>query len=113
MMEIQTRTVEDVYVLDISGKMTLGDGTTYIRYTISDILAKGGKKIILNLTGVNYVDGSGIGELVRTYTKVAKAGEEPRLLNVTKRLWELLVVTKLLYVFQVYNSEREAVASFA
>jgi len=112
-MEIETRTVGDVYVLDIRGKITLADGTTDIRDAISDILGSGGKKIILNLTGVNFVDGSGIGELVRTYTKVAKAGVELRLLNVTRKLWELLVITKLLFVFQVYDSERDAVASFA
>ena len=112
-MEIHTRTVGDVHVLDISGKITLADGTTDIRYAIGDILENGGKKIVLNLTGVNSVDCSGIGELVRTYTTVAKAGKELKLLNLTKKLRELLVITKLLSVFQVYDSERDAVASFA
>ena len=113
MLDIERRTVGDVYVLDISGKITLAEGTTDIRYAVGDILGRGGKKIVLNLTGVDSVDGSGIGELVRTYNTVAKAGKELKLLNLTKKLWELLVITKLLFVFQVYDSERDAVASFA
>jgi anti-sigma B factor antagonist len=112
-MEIHTRTVGDVHVLDISGKITLGEATAKIRHTISDLLENGGKKIILNLTDVNYVDSSGIGELVRTYTTVTKEGKELRLLNLTKKIRELLVITKLLTVFQVYESEQAALASFA
>ncbi len=112
-MEIHTRTVGDVHVLDISGKITLGEATKTIRRTISDLLENGGKKIILNLNDVNYVDSSGIGELVRTYTTVASEGKELRLLNLTKKIRELLVITKLLTVFQVYESEQAAVASFA
>jgi len=113
MLEIERRTVGDVYVLDISGKITLADGTTDIRYAISDILGSGGNKIVLNLTGVDSVDGSGVAELLRSYTEVAKAGEQLRFLNVTRKLLELLVITKLLFVFQIYDSERDAVASFA
>jgi len=113
MLDIERRTVGDVYVLDISGKITLAEGTTDIRYAVGDILGRGGKKIVLNLTGVDSVDGSGVAELLRSYTEVAKAGEQLRFLNVTRKLWELLVITKLLFVFQVYDSERDAVASFA
>ncbi len=112
-MEIHTRTVGDVHVLDISGKITLGAATKTIRYTISDLLENGGKKIVLNLAEVNYIDSSGIGELVRTFTTVANAGKELKLLNLTKKIRELLAITKLLTVFQVFESEQAALASFA
>ncbi len=112
-MEIHTRTVGDVHVLDISGKITLGVATKTIRYTISDLLENGGKKIVLNLAEVNYIDSSGIGELVRTFTTVANAGKELKLLNLTKKIRELLAITKLLTVFQVFESEQAALASFA
>ncbi len=112
-MEIHARAVGDVHVLDISGKITLGEATANIRHTISDLLANGGKKVVLNLTDVNYVDSSGIGELVRTYTTVTKEGGELKLLNLTRKIRELLVITKLLTVFQVYDNEQAAVAGFA
>jgi anti-sigma B factor antagonist len=112
-MEIHTRTVGDVHVLDISGRIILGEATKALRYTISDLLENGGKKIVLNLTDVNYIDSSGIGELVRTYTTVTKEGKQLKLLNLTKKIRELLVITKLLTVFQVFESEQAAVASFA
>jgi anti-sigma B factor antagonist len=112
-MEIHTRTVGDVHVLDISGKITLGVATKTIRHTISDLLENGGKKIVLNLAEVNYIDSSGIGELVRTFTTVAQEGKELKLLNLTKKIRGLLVITKLLTVFQVFESEQAALASFA
>ncbi len=112
-MEIHTRTVGDVHVLDISGKIVLGDATKTMRYTISDLLVNGGRKIVLNLTDVNYIDSSGIGELVRTFTTVTNEGKELKLLNLTKKVRELLVITKLLTVFQVYENEQAAVASFS
>lgn len=111
-MEIHTRTVGDVHVLDISGRIILGEATESLRYTISDLLGNGGKKIVLNLTDVNYIDSSGIGELVRTYTTVTNEGKQLKLLNLTKRIRELLLITKLLTVFQVFESEQAAVASF-
>ncbi len=112
-MEIHTRTVGDVHILDISGKIVLGDATRTIRQTISDLLVNGGRKIVLNLKDVNYVDSSGIGELVRTYTSVTREGKQLKLLNLTKKIRELLVITKLLTVFQVYENEQAALASFA
>lgn len=112
-MEIHTRTVGDVHVLDISGRIILGEATESLRYTISDLLGNGVKKIVLNLTDVNYIDSSGIGELVRTYTTVTNEGKQLKLLNLTKRIRELLLITKLLTVFQVFESEQAAVASFA
>ncbi len=112
-MEIHTRTVGDVHVLDLSGKITLGAATRAIRHTISDLLVNGGRKIVLNLRDVNYIDSSCIGELMRTYTTVTSAGKQLRLLNLTAKVRELLVITKLLTVFEVFENEQAAVASFA
>ena len=112
-MEIHTRAVGDVHILDISGRIVLGEATKTIRQTISDLLVNGGRKIVLNLKDVNYVDSSGIGELVRTYTSVTREGKQLKLLNLTKKIRDLLVITKLLTVFQVYENEQAALASFA
>ena len=112
-MEIHTRTVGDVHILDISGKIVLGEATKTIRQTISDLLVNGGRKIVLNLKDVNYVDSSGIGELVRSYTSVTREGKQLKLLNLTEKIRDLLVITKLLTVFQVYENEQAALASFA
>ncbi len=112
-MKIHTRTVGDVHILDIDGNITLGDATKTIRYTINDLMQNGGKKIVLNMNDVNYIDSSGIGELVRTYTTVTNQGQQLKLLNLTKKTMDLLVITKLLTVFQVYEDEQLAVASFA
>jgi anti-sigma B factor antagonist len=111
-MKIETRTVGDVRVLDCSGKITLGEGTMAIRNAVRDILKNNGKKIILNLADVNYIDSSGIGELVSTYTTVAREGGSMKLLNLTKKIQELLAITKLLTVFQVFENEQKALASF-
>lgn len=111
-MKIDTRTVGDVYVLDCSGKITLGEGTMAIRNTVREVLKNGGKKIVLNLADVNYIDSSGIGELVSTYTTVTNQGGKLKLLNLTKKIQELLAITKLLTVFQVYDNEQSALSSF-
>jgi anti-sigma B factor antagonist len=111
-MKIDTRTVGDVQVLDCSGKITLGEGTMAVRNTVREVLKNGGKKIVLNLAEVNYIDSSGIGELVSTFTTVTNQGGQLKLLKLTKKIQELLAITKLLTVFQVYNDEQEAVASF-
>jgi anti-sigma B factor antagonist len=112
-MKIEKRVVGDILVLDCSGKITLGEGTIAIRNTIMDSLKEGGKKIIVNLADVNYIDSSGIGELVRTYITVSGGGGQLKLLNLTKKIQELLQITKLLTVFQVYDSESAALASFS
>lgn len=111
-MKIDTRTVGDVHVLDCSGKITLGEGTMAVRNTVREVLKKGGKKIVLNLADVNYIDSSGIGELVSSYTTVTNQGGQLKLLNLTKKIHELLAITKLLTVFQVFDNERTAVGSF-
>jgi anti-sigma B factor antagonist len=102
-MEIVERTVSDVTVLDLKGKMTLGEG---------DEMLKGKKKLLLNLEGVPYIDSAGLGEVVRTYTTVSRQGGSLKLLNLTKRIEDLLSITKLLTVFDTFDSEAEAVQSY-
>jgi anti-sigma B factor antagonist len=111
-MKIEMRTVGDIRILDCSGKITLGEGTMAVRNTVRDILKDNGKKIILNLADVNYIDSSGIGELVSTYTTVTNNGGQLKLLSLTKKIHELLQITKLLTVFQVFDSEDAAIKSF-
>jgi len=111
-MKIDTRSVRDIHILDCSGKITLGEGTMAIRNTVREILKNGGKKIVLNLHDVNYIDSSGIGELVSCYTTVTNQGGQLKLLNLTSKIQELLQITKLLTVFQVFSDEKSALASF-
>jgi anti-sigma B factor antagonist len=112
-MRIDSRTIGDIHVLDCSGKIMLGEGTMAVRNTIGDILESGGKKIILNLADVNYIDSSGVGELVNTFTTVASKGGQLKLLCLTKKVREILAITKLLTVFQIYDNEQATVASFS
>ncbi len=111
-MKIETRSVGGISILDCSGKITLGEGTMAIRNTVREVLKNGGKKIVLNLADVNYIDSSGIGELVSTYTTVTNQGGQLKLLNLTKKIHELLAITKLLTVFQVFDNEKAALSSF-
>ena len=111
-MKIETRTVGDVRILDCSGKITLGEGTMAVRNNVRDMLKRDVKKIILNLADVNYIDSSGIGELVSTYTTVTNNSGQLKLLNLTKKIQELLAITKLLTVFQVFEDEQLALDSF-
>ena len=111
-MKIDARTIGDISILDCSGKITLGEGTMAIRNTVREVLKNGGKKIVLNLADVNYIDSSGIGELVSTYTTVTNQGGQLKLLSLTKKIQELLQITKLLTVFQVFDDEQKAVSSF-
>ena len=111
-MEIAERTVNDVTVLDLKGKMTLGEGDELLKDKINSLLAAGRKKLLLNLEGVPYIDSAGLGEVVRTYTTVSRQGGSLKLLNLTKRIEDLLSITKLLTVFETYDSEGEAVQSF-
>jgi anti-sigma B factor antagonist len=111
-MKINTRTIGDVQILDWSGKITLGEGTMSVRNAVRDILQSGGKKIILNLADVSYIDSSGIGELVSSYTTVTNNGGKFKLLSLTKKIQELLAITKLLTVFETFDNEQAALASF-
>lgn len=112
-MEIAERTVGDVTVLDLRGKMTLGEGDELLKEKINSMLANGRKKLILNLEGVPYIDSAGLGEVVRTYTTVSRQGGSLKLLNLTKRIEDLLSITKLLTVFETFDTEAEAVKSFS
>ncbi len=112
-MKINERTIGDVHVLDCSGKFTLGEGTLVVRNTVRDLLNNGVRKIVLNLADVPFIDSSGVGELVSTYTTVTGRGGEVKLMNPTPKTRDLLSLTKLLTVFEVYDSEQSATASFA
>lgn len=111
-MDIVERTVNDVTILDLKGKMTLGEGDELLKDKINSLLAAGRKKLLLNLEGVPYIDSAGLGEVVRTYTTVSRQGGSLKLLNLTKRIEDLLSITKLLTVFDTFDSEAEAVASY-
>ena len=110
-LNISERQAGDVTVLDMSGKITIGEGSVALRTAIRRMLEEGKKKILLNLAGVNYIDSSGIGELVSSYTAINKDGGQLKLLNLTQKLQDLLTITKLLTVFDVYESEPEALSS--
>jgi anti-sigma B factor antagonist len=112
-MDIAERTVSDVTVLDLKGKMTLGEGDELLKDKINSLLASGKKKLVLNLEGVPYIDSAGLGEIVRTYTTVSRQGGSLKLLNLTKRIEDLLSITKLLTVFETFDTEAEAIKSFA
>src|SRR6187397_1837806 len=112
-MEIAERTVSDVTVLDLKGKMTLGEGDEMLKDKINSLLASGDKKFLLNLEAVPYIDSAGLGEVVRTYTTVSRQGGSLKLLNLTKRITDLLSITKLLTVFETFDSETEAVQSYS
>ena len=111
-MEIVERTVSDVTVLDLKGKMTLGEGDELLKDKINSLLASGKKKLLLNLEAVPYIDSAGLGEVVRTYTTVSRQGGSLKLLNLTKRIEDLLSITKLLTVFDTFDSEAEAIQSY-
>ena len=111
-LNISERHVGDVTILDMDGKITIGEGSVALRTAIRRLLEEGKKKILLNLAKVGYIDSSGIGELVSSYTAINKEGGELKLLNLTQKLQDLLTITKLRTVFDVYESEEEALASF-
>jgi anti-sigma B factor antagonist len=108
-----TRQVDGVTIVDLSGRITLGEGSVTLKDTVHDLLSKGLKRILLNLGEVNYVDSSGIGALVSALTAAKNQGGELKLLNVTKRVHDLLQITKLHSLFDVKNDEAAAVQSFA
>jgi len=112
-LTINSRQAGDVTILDLSGKITIGEGSVQLREAVRGLLESGNKKVLLNLGDVSYVDSSGIGELVSSYTTTSNTGGQLKLLNLTKKIQDLLMITKLLTVFQVYDSEQEAVASFS
>ena len=110
-MLLKPRRLDDVLVLDLSGRITIGEGTVILRETIRKFLDAGDRKFVLNLGNCDYIDSSGLGELVTSFTTVRSAGGELKLLNLTRRVQDLLQITKLLTVFESYNDETEAVKS--
>lgn len=111
-LNISERQAGDVTVLDMSGKVTIGEGSVALRNTIRRLLGEGKKKILLNLADVGYIDSSGIGELVSSFTAVNKESGSLKLLNLTQKIQDLLAITKLLTVFDTYDEESEALASY-
>jgi anti-sigma B factor antagonist len=111
-MKFKTRQVDGVTILDLSGRITLGEGSVTIRDAVRDALAKGSKNIVLNLADVSYIDSSGLGELVSAYTSVKNSGGELKLLSLTAKVQDLLQITKLYTVFDVKDDEASAIAAF-
>jgi len=111
-MKASTRQVDGVTIVDLSGRITLGEGSVILRDTVKDLLGKGQKKILLNLGDVSYIDSSGIGELVSAFTSVRNQAGQLKLLHLTKKVHDLLQITKLYTVFEVFDDEATAIASF-
>ncbi len=111
-MKANNRQVNGVTIVDMSGRITLGEGSVILREAVKDLLAKGQKKILLNLGDVSYIDSSGIGELVSAFTSVRREGGELKLLKLTKKVHDLLQITKLYTVFDIKDDETAAVKSF-
>lgn len=111
-MDIKERVVEGVSVLDLSGKIVLGEGDMQVKERIKDLLADGQRKILLNLGDVSYIDSAGLGALISGYTTVRREGGQLKLINLTKRIQDLLAITKLITVFDTFDNEKPAIESF-
>ncbi len=111
-MKASSRQVDGVTIVDLSGRITLGEGSVVLRDTVKDLSTQGQKKILLNLGNVTYIDSSGIGELVSAYTSVRNSGGELKLLNLTKKVHDLLQITKLYTVFDIQDDEASAISAF-
>ena len=112
-MTINERKSGDVTVLDVDGKILLGEGDVQLKRKIDELIERKETKLVLNLANVPYMDSGGLGEIVRSYTTVKRAGGELKLLNATKRISDLLTITKLITVFEVFETEADAIKSFA
>jgi anti-sigma B factor antagonist len=112
-MTITERTRGDVTILDVEGKILLGEGDVQLKRKIDELIERKETRLLLNLASVPYMDSGGLGEIVRSYTTVKRAGGELKLLNATKRISDLLTITKLITVFEIFDIEEEAVKSFA
>jgi anti-sigma B factor antagonist len=111
-MQIEERVVGNVTILDLKGKITLGEGDEALKDKINSLALQERKQILLNLGGVPYIDSAGLGEVVRTYTTISRQGGQLKLVNLTKRITDLLSITKLLTVFETFDTEAEALQSF-
>jgi anti-sigma B factor antagonist len=112
-MKASIRQIDDIAVVDLSGRMELGEGSTILRETVKDLLKKGQKKILVNVGDVNYIDSSGVGELVSAFTSARNQGGELKLLRLTKKVKDVLQITKLYTVFEVLDDEAAAIKAFA
>jgi anti-sigma B factor antagonist len=112
-MQIEERVVGEVTILDLKGKVTLGEGDEVLKDKINSLILQNRKRILLNLEDVPYIDSAGLGEIVRTYTTVSRQGGQLKLVNLTKRITDLLSITKLLTVFETFDSEQEALQSYS
>ena len=112
-MQIEERVVDNVTVLDLKGKLTLGDGDELLKDKINSLIQQDRKNILLNLEAVPYIDSAGLGEIVRTYTTVSRQGGKLKLVHLTKRITDLLMITKLLTVFETFDTESEALKSYS
>jgi anti-sigma B factor antagonist len=111
-MQIEQRQVGSVMILDLKGKITLGEGDEALKDKINSLILQGHKKMLLNFGDVPYIDSAGLGEIVRTYTTVSRQGGQLKLVNLTKRITDLLSITKLLTVFETFDNEAEALKSY-
>jgi anti-sigma B factor antagonist len=112
-VELTTHEKGDVIIVDVSGRLTLGEGTSALRKRMRELVEGGSRRIVLNMADITYMDSSGIGELVATYTTVTTVGGELKLLNLAKRVHELLNITKLYTVFETFEDEASAIGSFS
>jgi len=112
-MTISERKSGDVTILDVEGKILLGEGDVQLKRKIDELIERGETKLLLNLANVPYMDSGGLGEIVRSYTTVKRAGGDLKLLNATKRISDLLTITKLITVFEIFEDEAAAVKSYA
>jgi anti-sigma B factor antagonist len=111
-MDIKERVVESISVLDLSGKIILGEGDLQIKDRIKGLLSDGQRKILLNLGDVSYIDSAGLGALISSYATVKREGGQLKLVNLTKRVQDLLAITKLITVFDTFDTEKEAIDSY-
>jgi anti-sigma B factor antagonist len=112
-MQIDERVVGDVTILDLKGKITLGEGDEALKDKINSLVLQNRRRILLNFADVPYIDSAGLGEIVRTYTTVSRQGGQLKLVNLTKRITDLLSITKLLTVFETFDSEADALKTFS
>jgi len=111
-LDVKERQAGDVTILDLSGDVRIGEGAISLRDSIRNLADQGKKKVLLNLAGVKYMDSTGVGELIANYTTISRQGGQLKLLNLTDRIQNLLVITKLLTVFDSFENETEALQSF-
>ena len=111
-MDIKERVIEGVSILDLSGKIVLGEGDVQIKERIRDLLSDGQRKVLLNLGDVSYIDSAGLGALISCYATAKREGGQLKLVNLTKRVQDLLAITKLITVFETFDSEKEALGSY-